>query len=174
MAMRSTARMILLTESILILMASFTQSLAQTRSSTSATILAVPVNCHGLSMTTLTVEDGKPKSSVAKSSDKMRIVRHNRTLAVVVNGEEGDTTLDPEIKKALQEPDIYTITSETREGLASILSESLYPTVHTLVIDPSGTKALWTESTLWWTEPIGRPTSTTVLFTCDKSTGKAR
>lgn len=138
------------------------------------TLLSMPVTCHGISATTLTIENGKPKSTLHKSSDEMRIVRHNRTLSVIVNGYNLPSDTEPEMRRLLQEPDIYRITSETKEGLSSILSDSSYPTVHTLVIDHSGTKALWTESTLWWMAPIGRPTSTTVLFTCSKIKGKAR
>ncbi len=136
---------------------------AQTRAATQVSSLAdtwTKLDCRGTKQALLT--DGQIDGSEPNSTDEMQIVRRPRSLLVTING----AAMRKVMKRDGYATDIYTITNIDKDGLAAAHGYSLYPTVHSLVINAVGDRAVWTEASIAFYTADKQPKSTAVFFTC--------
>ena len=120
------------------------------------------LSCRAVKQSQFDSED--KKKTETEASDTMEIVRRRTTLLVTINGQE----MKQAMKRDGYATDIYTISSEGKDGLAATHGYTLYPTAHSLVVDSSGSLAIWTESGLTFYSSLPKPMSTTILFACRK------
>lgn len=122
----------------------------------------ITLSCHGTKQ--VSMDEADKKQSDIESTDTMKIVRRRSTLLVTINGEE----MQKAMKHDGYATDVYAITSAGKDGVAARQGDPLYPTVHSLVVDSSGTLAIWTETSVTWFSSPVKPMSTTILFACRK------
>jgi hypothetical protein len=128
------------------------------------------LQCKGVTTTTTSLKEDGPQAITQKSTDELRIVRHDGLLDVQVNIARY-RSMNERTKKFMDKPDSYRIVAETTgEGfIATSNKGSIMPLFRVLTIDRSLTYGTWTESgfTLLL-EPQSEPTSTTVSLACTK------
>jgi hypothetical protein len=141
----------------------FAQSLGRSTQRSSESYV---LQCQGVTSAYTSLKEGKPRTIAEKSTDMLRIVRRGDLLQVQVNIARY-SSMDPQAKKALDQPDPYRIVAETGEGFVAMFVNGS-TTSHMLTIDRSLSYGIWVESGFSFLPPQSEPISTTVSLACTK------